>query len=159
MKESISKEHSQPEVELVNTRASHGNTHEKLDDLFETEADITPDSRVDDSSCNGNDIGLSPEGVLRCIAWCKKLQQSKLFQRDTAPQTSAAVSRSLTKSTSKTTVRVIKLPFGIFFKALTLAVFLPPPPIEPDWNSFAGLCDKRIGSWRTCPLLWRAQPR
>ncbi len=102
MNETASTEQSQPEVELVNTRASNGNIHEKMDEFFETEADITPDSRVNDS--NGNDSGLSPEGVLRCIAWCKKLQQSKLFQRDNPPQTSAAVSRSLTKSTSKTTV-------------------------------------------------------
>jgi hypothetical protein len=103
MNETASTEHSKPEVELVNTRASR-NIHEKSDDFFETEACTTPDSRINDSSGNGNYYGLSPEGVLRCIVWCKKLQQSKLFQRDNAPQTSAAVSRSLTKSTSKTTV-------------------------------------------------------
>lgn len=98
------KELSQPEVELVNTRASNGSIRIHSEVYCEVDGDTTTDSMNADSHGTSTNGCLSPDRLLRCITWCEKLQQSKLFEREKMSQQSASIARTPSKSTSKTTV-------------------------------------------------------
>ena len=104
----------QPEVELVNTRASNGSFRNHSEDFSEIDGDTTIDSvngangaSIEVNGANGaSEKGyLSSDRLLRCISWCEKLQQSKLFEREKTSQQPGTFSRTQSKSTSKTTVR------------------------------------------------------